>query len=114
MKVVQADMTKRLPFDDESFDIIFHPVSNCYIDKVEPIFHECYRVLKKGGIFLGGYDIGVNYIFDEKQEKLRMHCPSTLFRMKNFTAKASPVARASNFPTHCKSSLADSCKRDFA
>lgn len=75
VEVVQADMTKRLPFDDESFDIIFHPVSNCYVEKVEPIFHECYRVLKKGGIFLGGYDIGINYIFDEKQEKLAHALP---------------------------------------
>lgn len=75
VEVVQADMTKRLPFDDESFDIIFHPVSNCYVEKVEPIFLECYRVLKKGGILLGGYDIGINYIFDEKQEKLAHALP---------------------------------------
>lgn len=29
--IVKADMTKRLPFEDEHFDMIFHPVSNCYI-----------------------------------------------------------------------------------
>ena len=31
IKTVQADMTKPLPFPDESFDLIFHPVSNCYV-----------------------------------------------------------------------------------
>ena len=67
MKVIQGDMTKPLPFEDEMFDVIFHPVSNCYVEKVEPIFKECYRVLKKGGVLLGGFDIGINYIFDDDE-----------------------------------------------
>lgn len=75
VEILQADMTKPLPFDDESFDIIFHPVSNCYVKEVEPIFRECYRVLKKGGIFLGGYDIGINYIFDENEDRLTYSLP---------------------------------------
>lgn len=54
IEIIQEDMSKKLPFDDESFDIIFHPVSNCYVEKVDTIFKECYRILKKGGIFLGG------------------------------------------------------------
>ena len=51
VNIVKADMTKPLPFEDESFDIIFHPVSNCYIENVEPVFKECYRILKKGWNF---------------------------------------------------------------
>lgn len=62
------DMTKKLPFDDESFDIIFHPVSNCYVLEVEPIFKECYRILKKGGILLCGLDNGINYVFDDEEK----------------------------------------------
>ncbi len=68
--IIKADMTNKLPFDDESFDIIFHPVSNDYIEKVEPVFRECYRVLKKGGILLAGLGNGFNYIVDEKEEKI--------------------------------------------
>lgn len=75
VEIIRADMTKRLPFEDEAFDIIFHPVSNCYVEKVEPIFRECWRVLKKGGVLLGGYDIGINYIFDEKEEKVKFTLP---------------------------------------
>ncbi len=75
VQIVQADMTKKLPFQDETFDLVFHPVSNCYVEKVRPIFRECYRVLKKGGIFLGGYDIGFNYIFDEREEKIIRSLP---------------------------------------
>lgn len=70
IRIIQGDMTKPLPFADEEFDLIFHPVSNCYIEKVEPVFAECYRILKKGGVLLGGYDIGINYLFDEQEEKL--------------------------------------------
>ncbi len=75
VKIIQADMTKPLPFEDESFDIIFHPVSNCYIEKVEPVFKECFRVLKKGGVLIGGYDIGINYIFDENEERVTYSLP---------------------------------------
>lgn len=41
--IIKADMTKRLPFSDAEFDLIFHPVSNCYAEEVQPIFKECYR-----------------------------------------------------------------------
>ena len=75
IEIVRADMTKPLPFADESFDLIFHPVSNCYVEEVEPIFRECYRVLKKGGIFLGGYDIGINYLFDEDETTVKYSLP---------------------------------------
>ncbi len=68
--VCQEDMTKPLPFADETFDLIFHPVSNCYVKDVKPIFLECFRVLKKGGILLCGLDNGVNYIFDEEEIKV--------------------------------------------
>lgn len=68
IEILQADMTKPLPFPDETFDLIFHPVSNCYVEEVEPIFKECYRILKKGGIFLGGYDLAFGYLFDAADE----------------------------------------------
>lgn len=73
--VLQADMTKPLPFADGTFDLIFHPVSNCYIEKVTPVFRECYRVLKKGGILLCGLDNGINFIFDESETTLKHRLP---------------------------------------
>lgn len=68
VEIIRADMTEPLPFKDGQFDIIFHPVSNCYVEEVEPIFKECYRVLKKGGIFLAGLDNGLNYVFEDDDE----------------------------------------------
>lgn len=71
INIIKADMTNRLPFDDETFDIIFHPVSNCYVEDVYHVWNECYRVLKKGGILLAGMDNGINFLFDDiKSEPL--------------------------------------------
>ena len=75
IEIIKADMTKKLPFADNSFDIIFHPVSNCYIESVEPVFKECYRILKKGGILLCGLGTEINYLVDENEEKIVFSMP---------------------------------------
>ena len=75
IKIIRADMTKRLPFEDETFDLIFHPVANCYVEEVKPIWKECYRILKKGGILLSGTDFYINYIVDEDETTIINHLP---------------------------------------
>ncbi len=70
IEIVRADMTKPLPFEDETFDMIIHPVSNCYVEEVLPIWRECYRILKKGGRLLAGLDNGINFLFNEVDEGL--------------------------------------------
>lgn len=70
IRIVRADMSKPLPFEDEEFDLIFHPVSNCYVEDVCSIWKECYRVLKRGGVLLAGLDNGINYLFDEDEKIL--------------------------------------------
>ena len=68
--VVRADMSKPLPFADASFDVIVHPVSNSYIREVGPLWRECYRILRPGGVLLAGLDNGINYLFDESETML--------------------------------------------
>ena len=75
IRIIRGDMTKRLPFEDEEFDLIFHPVSNCYVQEVKPIWRECFRVLKPGGSLLSGTDHYVNYIVDDKEERIVNHLP---------------------------------------
>ncbi len=70
IEIVRADMTKPLPFEDNSFDLIFHPVSNCFIKDVKPVFKECYRVLAPGGVFLAGLDNEINYLVDDDEERI--------------------------------------------
>lgn len=68
--IIRADMTKPLPFEDCEFDLIFHPVSNCYVEEVKPIYKECYRILKHGGVLLAGLENGVNYLVDEDEKTI--------------------------------------------
>jgi ubiquinone/menaquinone biosynthesis C-methylase UbiE len=70
--IVKADMSKKLPFNNDTFDIIFHPVSNCYIENVNHVWNECYRTLKKGGILLAGMDNGINFLFDDFEKSLEI------------------------------------------
>ena len=70
IRIIRGDMTKRLPFDDGEFDIVFHPVSNCYVEEVRPIWKECYRVLKPGGYLLSVTDHYINYIVDPEEQRI--------------------------------------------
>jgi len=86
IQAVEGDMTKRLPFEDEAFDIVFHPVSNCYIEDVQHVFNEAYRVLKKGGIFLAGLGNEINYMVDSEEKEIIWKMPFN--PLKDETAKA--------------------------
>lgn len=66
INIIRYDMSNPLPFKDEEFDIIFHPVSNVYVEDVKSIFRECYRILKKGGILVSGLDNGINFITNDE------------------------------------------------
>lgn len=79
---VQADMTKQLPFAGETFDLIFHPVSNTYVEDVTAIWRECFRVLKKGGILLAGLDNGLNFAYDDEETGLCYRLPFNPLRDK--------------------------------
>lgn len=75
IRTVHADMTRPFPFGDNEFDMIFHPVSNCYVEDVYPIWRECFRVLKKGGVLLAGLDNAINYLFDDDEKILVNQLP---------------------------------------
>lgn len=57
-------MKQAFPFEDESFDLIFCPVSNVYIEDLTNMWQESYRVLKKGGVLMVGYMNPWIYLFD--------------------------------------------------
>ena len=70
IRIIRGDMTKPLPFEDEEFDLIFHPVSNCYVEEIRPIWKECYRVLKKGGYLISGTGLVIDYIVDDEEKMI--------------------------------------------
>ena len=64
IKAVQGDMRDLSVFADESFDLVFHPVSNLFVPEVGPVWNEAFRVLRKGGALLAGFLNPVVYVFD--------------------------------------------------
>lgn len=64
VRTVLGDMRDLSMFAGESFDLIFHPVSNCFCPEILPVWRESYRVLRKGGVLLAGFNNPVLYIFD--------------------------------------------------
>jgi len=70
IRTVEGDMRDLSMFENESFDFIFHPVSNLFIHEIRPVWKEAYRVLRHGGTMLAGFMNPIMYIFDyEELEK---------------------------------------------
>jgi SAM-dependent methyltransferase len=62
--VVEGDMADLSPFPDGSFDLIVHPVSNCFAPAVRPVWTEAFRVLRQGSVLLAGFNNPAVYLFD--------------------------------------------------
>jgi len=52
LRTVEASMDDLSVLADESFEIVIHPVSTCYVQDVGPVYREVARVLCPGGIYI--------------------------------------------------------------
>jgi SAM-dependent methyltransferase len=81
IETIEGDMADLSVFPDNTFDLIFHPVSNLFAPRLQPVWNEAYRVLKPGGSLLAGFTNPVWYIFDfdlmenEKRMEVRYSIP---------------------------------------
>ncbi len=69
IKTIKGDMSDLNFFDDETFDLIVHPVSNVFVEDVLPVWKEAARVLKTNGTLISGFTNPVLYLFDDEQEE---------------------------------------------
>lgn len=65
LRTVEGDMRDLSTFDDQTFDLIVHPVSNVFVPEILPVWKEAFRVLREGGELLSGFNNPLVYIFDE-------------------------------------------------
>jgi len=56
-------------FADGIFNLIVHPVSNCFVPDLGPIWSECSRVLCVGGELLAGFANPLRYLFPYDLER---------------------------------------------
>ena len=62
----QGDMADLSRFEDESFDLIFHPVSNVFSQHILPVWQHCARLLRPGGRLLSGFMNPDFFLFDHE------------------------------------------------
>ncbi len=68
IKTVQGDMRDLSAFKEESFDLIFNPCSILFVDELQKVWEESYRVLKTGGILMTGLINPILFQLEKKGE----------------------------------------------
>jgi SAM-dependent methyltransferase len=69
IRLVEGDMRDLSVFPDASFDLIFHPCSNVFVEDVRRVWREAYRVLRPGGALLSGFCNPIMFLFDPDLEQ---------------------------------------------
>ena len=69
IECIEGDMAAPDALADASFDLIVHPVSNCFVPDVRPVWRAAHRLLRPGGALLAGFCNPVLYLFDEEASK---------------------------------------------
>lgn len=69
IRIEQGNMLDLSRFAESTFDMIFNPCSVCFVPEVRPLWRECFRVLKPGGILLSGFFNPAFYIFDREHDE---------------------------------------------
>ncbi|MBI3565841.1 MAG: class I SAM-dependent methyltransferase, partial [Elusimicrobia bacterium] len=68
LRLEEGDMRDLSRFPDASFDLVFHPCSNCFVPEIRPVWREAARVLRPGGRLLAGFCQPVLFLGDEEAD----------------------------------------------
>ncbi len=65
IELIACPMDDLSDIADESFDLVFHPVANLFVEDCRLVWAECHRVLRRGGTLLAGFANPLLFLIDE-------------------------------------------------
>jgi SAM-dependent methyltransferase len=109
VRCLQGDMADLSPLASDSFDLIFHPVSNVFVPDVLPVWRECHRVLKPGGALLAGFMNPALFLFNHRDAEatgaLTVRYPLPYGEPDSLTAEEQADWRKNDLPAEFSHSL---------
>lgn len=91
LRTVCASMDDLSPFPNQSFDIVIHPVSTCYVQDLGAVYREVARVLVPGGIYISQHKQPVSL-----QTDVANTGPGYLIRHEYYRGQPLPPIQRSN------------------
>jgi SAM-dependent methyltransferase len=110
IRTVEGDMRDLSAFSNETFDLVFHPVSNVFCPEVRPVWQEIFRVLRKGGLLLAGFANPVYYMFGthaDEQETLQVRYAIPYSDLKDMEPEELDICIEEGIPLEFGHSLTD-------
>jgi SAM-dependent methyltransferase len=110
IRTVEGDMSNLSTFPDETFDLVFHPVSNVFCPEVRPVWMEVFRVLRHGGLLLAGFANPLYYMFGthaDEQEILQVRYAIPYSDLKDMEPEELDVCIQEGIPLEFGHSLTD-------
>ncbi|MGA2502619.1 MAG: class I SAM-dependent methyltransferase [Anaerolineales bacterium] len=110
IRTVEGDMRDLSIFPNESFDLVFHPVSNVFCPEVRPVWRESFRVLRRGGSLLAGFANPIYYMFGthaDEQETLQVRFAIPYSDLKDMEPEELDICIEEGIPLEFGHSLTD-------
>jgi len=110
IQTIEGDMRNLSSFEDEAFDLVFHPVSNVFCPEVRPVWLEAFRVLRHGGLLLAGFANPVYYMFGthvDEQDSLQVRYAIPYSDLKDMEPDELDICIEEGIPLEFGHSLTD-------
>jgi SAM-dependent methyltransferase len=69
LQTALGDMADLSAFPASGFGLVFHPVANCFVPDVRPVWREAFRILRPGGVLLAGFLNPALFLFDDARAR---------------------------------------------
>ena len=110
LTTIEGDMRDLSAFERQSFDLIFHPVSNVFVPSIRPVWREAFRVLRPGGVLLAGFMNPAYYLFgtqEEEQKALVVKFTLPYSDLRDLTSDELQACKADGIPLEFGHTLTD-------